>query len=221
MAEAPVEIVTGNQVTCSIIWLHGLGADGHDFEPVVQELRRTGALGVRFLFPHAPIRPITLNGGMPMRGWFDLRDLTGDAPVDEAGLQEAEALVTGLVEQEEARGVPPERVVLAGFSQGGATVLYTALRWTRPLAGIMGLSCWLPRLPSVPEALAGGPLPVFMAHGSFDPVVVPALGRATRDRLSAMGHQVVWHEYPMEHAVCMEEIDAIDRWLAERLANSP
>ncbi len=222
MDEAPVEIVTGGQVTASVIWLHGLGADGHDFEPVVGELRRSGARGVRFIFPHAPVRPITLNGGMPMRGWFDIKDLSGAAPSDEAGLRESEGLVRRLIDNENSRGVPPERVIVAGFSQGGATALHVVQRYPRRLAGVIGLSCWLPPLAGGADAegAARHTLPIFMAHGSYDPVVPLQLGRAARDCLQGLGHQVAWREYPMEHAVCMEEIAAIDAWLAEVLSSS-
>lgn len=211
-----VERSTADEVDASVVWLHGLGADGTDFLPVVPEMRRAAQrAGIRFVFPHAPVQPVTLNGGMSMRAWFDLRSLDPEGLDDAEGLARAADAVERLMEREADRGVPAERLFLAGFSQGAATALYTALSTARPLAGLMALSGWLPR----PSRLDGAPrFPIFMAHGSQDPVVQVDWGRESARRLEAEGFPVLWNEYAMPHAVCPEEIAAIDAWLAERLA---
>jgi phospholipase/carboxylesterase len=213
-----VEIETGAEPTASIIWLHGLGADGHDFEPIVPELRLPDALSLRFVFPHAPVRPVTLNGGMAMRAWYDIVTLDREGPVDAAGINESSVLLEGLIAREEQRGIGPDRLVLAGFSQGGAIAINTVLRAGRTLAGLMALSTWL----ALPEALKGGAVdtatPVFMAHGQFDPMVPMQFGRTAADRLAGAGFDVEWHDYPMAHAVCPQEIDDIRSWLLRVLA---
>jgi len=200
-----------------VIWLHGLGADGHDFEPIVPEL----GLGesVRFVFPHAPHRPVTINAGYVMRAWYDIATPRIDAEQDAAGIEASAAQVNALIAREVGRGVPPARIVLAGFSQGGAVALHTGLRRTEPLAGILALSTYLPvaeRLAS--EAAPDRRVPIFMAHGSDDPIVPVALGRDSRDRLIEAGYDVQWHEYPMGHSVCPGEVADIGNWLRQRLA---
>lgn len=200
--------------TASVIWLHGLGADGHDFEPLVPELGQLER-GVRFVLPHAPRRPVTINAGYVMRAWYDIRrmDIAGDT--DEAGIRASVAAVGGAIEAEVARGVPPGRIVLAGFSQGGAIALQAGLTCGRPLAGILMLSSYVP----LPDALAAEMTeanrgtPIFMAHGRDDPVVPFALGAASRDRLVALGCRVEFHSYRMPHTLCAEEIADIRAWL--------
>ena len=208
-----VEVETGAEPSASVIWLHGLGADGHDFEPIVPELRLPGTLPVRFVFPHAPVRPVTLNGGMAMRAWYDIVSLDRGGPVDSAGINESSESLEALIDREEKRGIEAGRIVLAGFSQGGAIAINTALRSGGKLAGLMGLSTWLP----LPDALESGGLdttpPVFMAHGQFDPMIPMQYGRAAADALAEAGFDVDWHDYPMAHAVCPQEIDDIRAWL--------
>jgi phospholipase/carboxylesterase len=193
----------------TVIWLHGLGADHSDFEPIVPELDLPPS--VRFVFPDAPIRPVTINQGMRMRGWYDILQF-GPGPEDEAGIRESQRTVEGLIE---AAGVPAERVVLAGFSQGGAIVLHTALRYPEQLGGVVALSTYLP-LQSALKAecsVANQNLPIFMAHGRFDDLIPLPRAAASRDLLVKMGYRVDWHEYPMPHSVCMEEIGDIGAFL--------
>ncbi len=208
-----VEVESGSEPSASVIWLHGLGADGHDFEPIVPELRLPDTLPLRFVFPHAPVRPVTLNGGMAMRAWYDIISLDRNGPVDTAGIQESSDMLEALVAREEQRGIDPGRIVLAGFSQGGAIAINTVLRSGRKLAGLMALSTWLP----LPDALQDSGLdtstPVFMAHGQFDPMIPMQYGRAAADALVDTGFHVDWHDYPMAHAVCPQEIDDIRTWL--------
>ncbi len=210
-----VEVGAGDDARASVIWLHGLGADGHDFEPIVPELHLQPELGVRFVFPHAPVRPVTLNAGMAMRAWYDLIALGPTARQDEAGIREAAEHVLSLLERENERGVPDERVVLAGFSQGGAVALHQGLRHPRKLAGIMALSSYLPLADTVETEAhsANTDTPIFMCHGSMDPVIDPRMGEQARERLEALGYHVQWHTYPMAHQVCPEEIRDISRWL--------
>ena len=209
-----VEVETGAEPTASVIWLHGLGADGHDFEPIVPELRLPAALPTRFVFPHAPVRPVTINGGMAMRAWYDIVSLDRGGPVDSAGIDESSAALEALIAREQERGIEPARIVVAGFSQGGAIAINTILRAEKKLAGLMALSTWL----ALPDALQRGSLdtsvPVFMAHGQFDPMIPMQYGRASADRLAAAGFDVEWHDYPMAHAVCPQEIDDIRTWLS-------
>jgi phospholipase/carboxylesterase len=214
-----VELEPALPATASVIWLHGLGADGHDFEPVVPALGLARASAVRFVFPHAPVRPVALNGGARMRAWFDLSNPDLGVAQDLAGLRESSAAVEALVERENARGVPSPRIVLAGFSQGGALAVYTALRHAQPLAGAIALSTWLMgEVDLAPGACAvNARLPVFAAHGSEDPMVRVARGRALVEWLRKRGHAVESAEYPMGHQVCLDEIHALGRWLAVRL----
>ncbi|MEX0732631.1 MAG: alpha/beta fold hydrolase [Aquisalimonadaceae bacterium] len=215
-----VESGAKDAARASVIWLHGLGADGHDFEPIVPELRLPSELGVRFVFPHASVRPVTLNGGMAMRAWYDIITLGGGARQDAAGIQESAAQVQALMARENARGVADERIVLAGFSQGGAIALHLALRHPRKLAGMMALSTYLP-LTDTAEAErvdANADTPILMCHGTMDPVVELRMGETSRETLATLGYPVEWHTYPMGHQVCMEEINDISRWLQEVLA---
>jgi phospholipase/carboxylesterase len=203
----------------SVIWLHGLGADGHDFEPIVPELALDGLLKLRFVFPHAPVRPVTINNGMSMRAWYDIISLERDGAQDEAGIRQSAADVAALIEREQQRGVALDRILLAGFSQGGAIAMHTAVRMQAPLAGLMALSTWLPLGDAFQKEVVANPasqprtLPVFVAHGAYDPVLPYALGEHTRDALIAAGFKPEWHSYPMAHAVCAEEIAAIRAWL--------
>ena len=213
-----VEVETGAEPSASVIWLHGLGADGHDFEPIVPELRLPATLPTRFVFPHAPVRPVTINGGMAMRAWYDIVTLDRGGPVDSAGIDESSAALEALIERERERGIAPARIVVAGFSQGGAIAINTALRAETKLAGLMGLSTWL----ALPDALQRDDLdtsiPVFMAHGQFDPMIPIQYGRGSADRLVGAGFDVEWHDYPMAHAVCPQEIVDISSWLSGVLA---
>jgi phospholipase/carboxylesterase len=207
-----VEVVTGADPVGSIIWLHGLGADGHDFEPVVPELRLQPSL--RFVFPHAPVQPVTINGGMAMRSWYDILSFDGDGRADREGVLKSSALLDGLVAREIERGIGADKIVIAGFSQGGAVAIQTALRTAHPIAGLMALSTYLPLPEEATHARADKNLPIFMAHGQFDPVLRMEWGRASADRLVELGYSVDWHEYPMAHAVCPQEISDIRHWLA-------
>lgn len=219
-----VEIELGKP-SSSIIWLHGLGADGHDFEPIVPELGLAPEAGVRFVFPHAPMRPVTINGGMIMRAWYDIKTFDREGPQDEVGIRESALLLERLIERERQRGAEYDRIVVAGFSQGGAIALHTALRFRERLAGLIALSTWLPLAQAFREevSMASGTanreLPIFMAHGSYDPVLPVELGRVSREALEHAGFTVEWHEYPMAHAVCPEEIIALRRWLQQALRN--
>jgi phospholipase/carboxylesterase len=198
-----------------VIWLHGLGADGHDFEPLVPMLGLPRRLALRFVFPHAPERPVTINMGARMRAWYDIVRLGGGAE-DSAGIHQSQALLEGLIARERERGIAPGRIVLAGFSQGGAIALHTGLRHAERLAGILALSTYLP-LPATLEtdrSPANADVPIFMAHGLNDEMIGIARALASRDALEALGYAPVWHEYPMAHAVCEEEVTAIAGWLA-------
>jgi phospholipase/carboxylesterase len=215
-----IDIETGLKPNAAIIWLHGLGADGHDFEPIVPELVARGAQAWRFVFPNAPTRPVTINGGMRMRAWYDIRGLDRKAAEDAAGFHDSDSKVRELIDREVARGIPTTRIVLAGFSQGGAVSLYTAPRLKSRLAGVMALSCYLPMESTflaerTPENQA---TPIFMAHGQFDNVVAMMLGARSRDYLQANGYSVEWHDYPMAHSVSAEEVADIRKFLLRVLA---
>lgn len=211
-----VEITTGEAPEFSVIWLHGLGADGHDFVPVVPQLNLGSQPAVRFVFPHAPVIPVTLNGGMPMRAWYDIRSISNRRDQDEKGILRAGEMVLAMIAREEARGVAPSRIVLAGFSQGGAVALYAALRFPHRLAGLIALSSYLlfPERLATEVSAANRDLPVFLGHGTMDPVVPFAMGQASRAELQALGYPLTWREYVMPHSVCMEEITDIGQWLA-------
>ena len=209
-----VEVTRGESPTGSIIWLHGLGADGHDFEPIVPELQLPADLALRFVFPHAPVQPVTINGGMAMRSWYDILSLDSDGRADRDGLLKSSAMLEELIAREVGRGVEPNRIVIAGFSQGGAVAVHTALNTEHPIAGLMALSTYL----ALPEDAENAPcrkdLPIFMAHGSFDPVLQLDWGRSSAEKLTENGYTVDWHEYPMAHAVCPQEIADISQWLS-------
>jgi phospholipase/carboxylesterase len=217
-----VEVTTGPSPAASVVWLHGLGADGHDFEPVVPALRPRLPCATRFVFPHAPVRPVTLNGGYPMRAWFDVFGFDRQSRQDGEGIRASDAAIRELIARENERGVPSSRIVLAGFSQGGAMAVYNGTRQSTPLAGIMALSCYLlqeDRLASE-HTTASLATPIFMAHGNEDELLPVALGAHSRDLLQATGYRVTWHTYPMAHSVSPEEVDDIGGWLATVLATS-
>jgi phospholipase/carboxylesterase len=210
-----VEIETGRDPTAAVIWLHGLGADGHDFEPIVPQLRQLGERPLRFVFPHAPIRPVTLNGGYAMRAWYDIAALDRRAAEDEKGIRASQAAIEALIRRENARGVTAGHIVLAGFSQGGAMALFTGTRYPERLAGIMGLSCYqlLASRFAAERVAANQSTPIFLAHGMQDPVVAPLLGEEAYRQLQAAGYAVEWHTYSMPHAVCPQEVADIAQWL--------
>ena len=210
-----IEVETHLKPNAAVIWLHGLGADGHDFEPIVPEIVRPGERAWRFVFPNAPVRPVTINGGMAMRAWYDLKGLDRRAAEDVAGFRDTDAQIRQLISREGERGIPTNRIVLAGFSQGGAVSLYTVPRLPEKLAGVMALSCYLPRESSFNDerAPANDATPIFMAHGQWDNVLAMNLGVLSRDFLKARGYAVEWHEYPMAHAVCAAEIADIREFL--------
>jgi phospholipase/carboxylesterase len=209
-----VEIEPPHPADACVIWLHGLGADGHDFEGLVPELRLPADHAIRFILPHAPSRAVTLNGGKVMPAWFDLYGLSAGAREDAAGLEQARDMLTVLIERERSRGVAARRIVLAGFSQGGAVALHTGLRHPERLAGIMALSTYLPLAGRLDDAAAANrDIPIFMAHGRVDQVVELSLARASHAALAAAGYQVIWREYPMRHSVCAEEVMDIRAWL--------
>lgn len=215
-----VEVETGPKPQASVIWLHGLGADGHDFEPIVPELKLPATLPLRFVFPHAPVRPVTMNNGYPMRAWFDIVKIGVNQPRDLAGMQASQAAVEELIARENSRGVPTARIVLAGFSQGGAVALYTGLQHRDKLAGIMALSTWLPSGEGMDLQVSSGntATPIFYAHGTQDPVVPIQLGEQTRNWLTQKGCVISWHSYHMPHSVSMEEIVHIRAWLISVLS---
>ena len=210
-----VEVVTGDNPTGSIIWLHGLGADGHDFEPIVPELRLPQSLSLRFVFPHAPVRPVTINGGMAMRAWYDILSFDSEGRADRDGLLESSAILEELIAREIERGIPVEKIVVAGFSQGGAVAIHTALHTEHNIAGLMALSTYMALPDDVENAVSRRDLPIFMAHGSFDPVLRLEWGQASADKLTETGYTVEWHKYPMAHAVCPQEIADISAWLSK------
>jgi phospholipase/carboxylesterase len=210
-----VEVEPGTTADAAVVLLHGLGADGHDFEPVASELDLGPGRPVRWVFPHAPVRPVTVNGGYRMRAWYDILGFDRGAGEDEDGIRESASAVRALVEREKRRGVAADRIVLAGFSQGGALALHTALREPERLAGVMALSSYLPlaaRLATEAHP-ANAATPVFMAHGTWDNVLPLALGERSRDLLLARGCDVEWHTYPIPHSVCAEEIAQMREWL--------
>jgi phospholipase/carboxylesterase len=211
-----VEIETGSPPQAAVIWLHGLGADGHDFEPLVPELRL--AKPVRFVFPHAPVQPVTINNGMRMRAWYDIFQFGGGRE-DDQGIRASQRLIEELISQEVKRGIPENRIILAGFSQGGAIVLQTALRYPKKLAGVMALSTYLP-IAATLEAernAANAQIPVFMAHGQYDDIIPIRRAQESKTVLEKSGYRVEWHEYPMPHSVCGEEVRDISAWLAKLL----
>jgi len=215
-----VEMQSADRPGASVIVLHGLGADGHDFVPIAQELDLSAVGGARFVFPHAPMRPVTMNGGFVMRAWYDIAGTPQSRVEDEAGLRASQALIEALVEQERARGMPAARIVLMGFSQGCAMTLLTGLRHGERLAGLVGLSGYLPlaERTAAERSAANAEVPVFLAHGRDDPMIGIDRALASREALLALGYPVEWHDYAMPHSVCMDEIDDLNRWLLRVLA---
>jgi len=204
----------------AVIWLHGLGADGNDFAPIVPELVDPGWPPLRFVFPHAPVRPITINGGVPMRAWYDISGLEIAQRQDETGIRASIGQLDELIERERSRGVPAQNIFLAGFSQGGAIVLAGGIRHAQRLGGIIALSTYLPMAEKTDAeaAAANRDVPIFMAHGMLDPTISHALGEMSRDYLAQRGYTIDWHAYPMAHQVCMEEIADLRRWISARFA---
>ena len=215
-----IELNPGVEPRATVIILHGLGADGTDFLPVADELKLAAAGPVRFIFPRAPVRPVTVNGGHAMRAWYDIYAADLVRREDERGLRESMAAVSALIDREEARGIPAHRIVLAGFSQGCAITLGAGLRHPQTLAGLAGLSGYVPLAATTAAERheANARTPLFLAHGRHDGVVTLARGTAGRDLLRGLGQPLEWHEYPMEHSVCMEEIQALQAWLLQVLA---
>ena len=218
-----IEVETGANPAASVIWMHGLGADGNDFVPVVQELALDDAPALRFVFPHAPMQPVTINNGYVMRAWYDVKwgDLEGRSKqADEKGVRASQAAIIQLIEREVSRGTRHDKIVLAGFSQGGAVALQTGLRHPQKLAGVMALSTYLPLAESFAREATqeNRRTPLFMAHGTQDGVVPYAMGLHSKDLLVEQGYDVEWHEYPMQHSVCLEEIEHIGAWLTKVLA---
>jgi phospholipase/carboxylesterase len=212
-----ITLQTGKSPTYSIIWLHGLGANGSDFVPIVDEMKLPQE--VRYIFPHAPKRPVTINGGFIMPAWYDIRSDDISEAQDAEGIRESQRAVDALIAQEIATGIEPSHIFLAGFSQGGAIALHCGLRSTQGLGGILALSTYLPLAETVAAEThpSATETPIFMAHGRSDPIVPYVLGKASWEKLSALGYSVEWHEYAMQHTVCMEEIEAIEQWLQARM----
>jgi phospholipase/carboxylesterase len=213
-----IEIETAPHPSAAVIWLHGLGADGNDFAPIVPELDLGGLPPIRFVFPHAPMRPVSINNGHVMRAWYDVSfgDLEGKSrKADETGVRESQAAIGQLIARENQRGVASRKIVIAGFSQGGAIALQCGLRNAERLAGIMALSTYLPLAETLPAeaAAASRDVPIFFAHGTQDPVIPLPMATTSRDKLSALGYAVEWHDYPMPHSVCAEEISDLSAWL--------
>jgi phospholipase/carboxylesterase len=215
-----IHVDTAPEPTASVIILHGLGADGNDFVPVAHELDLASVGPVRFVFPHGPTRPVTINGGHVMRAWYDILGTDIARREDEAGLRASQALVEELIARERARGVPASRIVLGGFSQGCAMTLMAGLRHGERLAGLLGMSGYLPLADTTAaeRSAANADVPIFLAHGRADPVIALARATASRDALQALGYPVEWHDYPMPHSVCAQEIADINRWLLTVLA---
>lgn len=216
-----VEHETGPQPQWSVLWLHGLGADGNDFAPIVPELVRRDWPSIRFVFPHAPVRAVTINGGARMRAWYDIRDMNLANRADSEGVAESVAQVEALIAREAERGIAADRLLLAGFSQGGAITLAAGIARAQPLAGLIALSTYLPMTPAQAQAALkpeAASQPVFMAHGQFDPVVPYVGGDMSANALRALGFEVEWHRYPMQHAVCAEEIRDLGDWMGARFA---
>jgi phospholipase/carboxylesterase len=215
-----IQVETGPNPTAAIIWMHGLGADGNDFVPLVQELDYTGLPAIRFVFPHANTMPVTINGGYVMRAWYDITGAELTRREDEAGLRASQGSIEALIAREKERGIPTSKIILAGFSQGCAMTLQAGLRHPEKLAGMLCLSGYLPLADKVPaertqESLS---VPIFMAHGRQDPVVPFVRAEQSRDVLKSLGYQVEWHEYMMQHSLCIEEVRDINAWLRKVLA---
>jgi phospholipase/carboxylesterase len=214
-----IELETAPSPTAAVIWMHGLGADGHDFEPIVPELRLPARTAVRFVFPHAPLRPVTINQGHVMRAWYDIRALAAMRREDEASVRQSARQIEALLERERQRGIAPGRLVLAGFSQGGAMALHVGVRYPERLAGVMALSCYLPLAHTVATEAspANRDVPIFWAHGIHDPMIPLAMAEGGREQVAALGYSIEWHQYPIPHAVSAEEIADVARWLGRVL----
>jgi phospholipase/carboxylesterase len=221
LKESPEAVVLEprHPATASVVWLHGVGADGHDFVPLVPKLKLPASLAVRFVFPHAPVRPITMYGGTRQRAWCDFVNLTRSDLQDEAGIRDSERRIRAVIRQEIGAGIPANRIVLAGFSQGGAMALHVGLRYPERLAGLLPISTYLPLHTKVAEErnAANADVPILMCHGSFDAVLPMPMGSMARDYLRALGYPVEWRDYPIQHELCTEEIDLISLWLTQRL----
>lgn len=214
-----IELNTGLDPIGTVIWMHGLGADGNDFVPVVKELGLPDDLPLRFIFPHAPMRPVTINAGHVMRAWYDIIEISSvERKVDEAGIRESQRAIEALIEREFTRGIPANKIVLAGFSQGGAIALQTGLRYNQALAGILALSTYLPLAMSLETeaSSANREIPIFMAHGEQDTVIPISIAENSFKELTRLGYKADWHEYPMPHSVSMEEIENIGAWIKQR-----
>lgn len=214
-----IELVTNHHPVASVIWLHGLGADGNDFVPLVKELGLPDDKSVRFVFPHAPMRPVSINGGQVMRAWYDLGLVAGQMTSKEEHIRVSQNALNALVEREVARGIAEEKIFLAGFSQGGVIALQTGLRYPKKLGGILALSTYLALAGSLSaeRSVANAAIPIYMAHGRDDPVIAMSMATHSRDELRRLGYQVEWHEYPMQHSVCIEEVETISAWLQRNL----
>ena len=215
-----LEIETAPNPDAAVVWMHGLGADGHDFEPIVPELRLPAATRIRFVFPHAPLRPVTINQGHVMRAWYDVRALAGVRREDEAGVRQSARQIEALLARERQRGIAPRRIVIAGFSQGAAMALHVGLRYADRLAGLLALSCYLPLSNTLPTEAspANRDVPIFWAHGLHDPMIPQAMAEQGRAQLAELGYQIDWHQYPIPHSVSAEEIADVARWLERVLA---
>jgi phospholipase/carboxylesterase len=216
-----LEIETAPNPDTAVVWMHGLGADGHDFEPIVPELGLPARPGIRFVFPHAPLRPVTINQGHVMRAWYDVRALAGIRREDEAGVRQSARQIEALVERERQRGIAPRRLVLAGFSQGGAMALHVALRYPERLAGVLALSCYLPLAGTLATEAspANRDVPIFWAHGVHDPMLPLAMAEQGREQVAALGYRIEWHQYPIPHSIGADEIADVARWLGRVLAS--
>ena len=208
-----VEVEPTSPATAAVIWLHGLGADGHDFEGIVPELKLAADAGIRFVFPHAPSIPVTINNGFVMPAWYDILDINFDRKVDEAQLLKSAQAVHALIDREIERGIDSQRIVIAGFSQGGAVGLQAALTYPKPLAGLLAMSTYFATINSINPHPANSELSIEVHHGTFDPVVAEQHGRNTIAYLKKMGHDANYRTYPMEHSVCLEQINDIANWL--------
>ena len=212
-----IEIETGDNPTAAVIWLHGLGASGHDFEPVVPELGLPEDTAVRFIFPHAPNLPVTINGGMSMPAWYDIKAMDIDRVVDTEQLRASADAVAKLVEQQKHKGIPPERIIIAGFSQGGAVAYELGLSYPERFGGVLALSTYFATADTVERSEANADVPISVYHGTFDPMVPESLGVRSVETLKEMGYDPSYQTFPMEHSVCLEEIQDIGRFIRRHL----
>ncbi|HKW95575.1 MAG TPA: dienelactone hydrolase family protein [Methylomirabilota bacterium] len=216
-----IQIETAPKPEAAVIWMHGLGADGHDFEPIVPELGLPAHPAIRFVFPHAPLRPVTINQGHVMRAWYDIRALAGVRREDEAGVRQSARQIEALIDRERHRGIAARRLVLAGFSQGGAMALHVGLRHAERLAGVLALSCYLPLASTLAAEAspANRDVPIFWAHGVHDPMIPLAMAEQGRDHVAGLGYAIEYHQYPIPHSVSAEEIADAARWLGRVLGS--